>query len=78
MSISPNVKRGCYFLDIEKDIGVTWAVCTYNQNEDEDYWMKDAPCSNSDKDCPFYLTREQAFDIVRKEVEKNVRDSEIH
>lgn len=73
-----SIKYDCYFCETERDMGACWEVCTFNQKEDEDYWKKGPPCEYSDKDCPFYLSKEQAYNIVRKEVEKNVKDSGVY
>jgi hypothetical protein len=67
-----SIKYNCYFCEQERDMGASWMVCTYNQEKDKDYWRKKPPCEDSDNDCPFYLSEEQAYNIIRKEVEKNV------
>ena len=73
-----SIKYNCYFCDTERDMGASWEVCSFNQKEDKDYWMKGPPCERSDKDCPFFLSREQAHDIVREVVKKYVEDSGVY
>lgn len=73
-----SIKHDCYFHETERDMGASWEICTYNKIKDEDYWIKEAPCERSDKDCPYYLSKKQAYEIVRKEVEKNVKDSGVY
>lgn len=65
-----SIKYNCYFCDTEREMTASWEICTYNKEKDKDYWMKRPLCEFSDKVCPFYITREQAYNIVRKEVEK--------
>lgn len=73
-----SIKYNRYFCEMERDMGASWAVCTYNREEDKDYWEKGPPCEYSDDDCPFYLPEEQAYNIIRKEVKKNVKDSGVY
>lgn len=72
-----SIKYDCYFCETYHYEPSVWETCSYNKDKDKDYWQKEPPCEFSDKACPFYITREQAYNIVRKEVE-NVKDSGVH
>lgn len=64
-----SIKYSCYFCVTIRDMGASWEVCTYSREEDEGYWMKEPPCKHLDN-CPFYCSKGQAFDIIKKEVNK--------
>ena len=68
-----SIKYNCYFCEIARDMGGL-AICTFNREEDKDYWMKGAPCEYSDDDCPFYLSKKQAHNIIIEEVKKNIEN----
>lgn len=65
-----SIKYNCYFCKLERDMGASWYICTYHREEDVDYWMKEPPCDYSDNNCPFYCSKEQAFNIIKKEVNR--------
>lgn len=73
-----SIQYDCYFCENEREMTASWEICTYNKEKDKEYWQKGPPCEFSDNVCPFYITREQAYNIVRKEVEKNVKDSGVY
>lgn len=73
-----SIQCDCYFCETERDMGASWEVCTFNQEEDKDYWKKRPPCKFSDDDCPFYCSKERAHQIVRKEVKKYVKDTGVY
>ena len=65
-----SIKYDCYFCETERDMGASWEVCSFNQKEDKDYWTKSPPCEYLDNDCPFYVSKTRAHDMVREEVRK--------
>ena len=40
-----SIKYNCYFCETARDMGASWAVCTFNREEDKNYWMKGPPKS---------------------------------
>lgn len=54
----------------QKETWASWTVCTFNREEDKDYWIKGPPCEYSDDDCLFYYSKELAYNIIRKEARK--------
>lgn len=57
------VKYDCFFSEIERDMGASWPVCTYNKETDADYWQKFPYCEKHE-DCPYYCSKERAFNII--------------
>ena len=66
-----SIKYNCYFCEVEREMTASWEVCTLNQEEDKDYWKKKPPCEYLDNNCPFYLSKTQAHNIIREVVKRN-------
>lgn len=63
------VKWSCFFCETEREMTASWPVCTYNKENDPYYWQKSPYCETNDN-CPYYCSKEHAFNIVHNTMNK--------